>query len=292
MQSAMAISHASASRMKKVPVILLTAGVATHYAWHWGGYPEDYRPFIYRQFVPVAARAISFISGLAPDHAVVVTIILCALGFVFASYYLFSAFYPMDPRANWFVLVMVLTLFVLASYPKHTYDIPTGMFFALALALLQRRHLHLYAGIFPLICLNRETAFLLPILFGVYFYRKLDRRSYWFYMIYQGMVYLTIRVVLAWAFADTPGHPFAFRLVENLERYASGPFTTQIFLLFLVALTFILVTKWRRAPVLMRTGFLVFTPLLVVLYFCFGWSFEVRVFIELIPIIGIISASG
>jgi len=272
-------------------VVLLTAGLATHYAWHWGGYSEDYRPFIYRQFVPLAAQAISFISGLAPDSAVVVTIILCSLGFVFASYYLFGSFFPEDPRANWFVLVMVLTLFVLASYPKHTYDIPTGMFFTLALALIQRRHLQLHAWLFPFICLNRETAILLTLLFALYFYRRLDRRLYWFHLIYQALVYLSIRIALMIAFADTPGHPLVFRLLENLERYTRGPFATQIFLLFLVALTFILATKWQRAPALMQTSFLVFTPLLVALYFCFGWSFEVRVFIELLPVVGVIGSS-
>lgn len=277
--------------MKKLPVILLTAGLATHYAWHWGGYPEDYRPFLYRQFVPLIARAISFVSGLALDNAVVVTIILCAFGFVFASYYLFNSFFPDDPRANWFALVMVLTLFILASYPKHTYDIPTAMFFSLALALLARRQLMPFALVFPLICLNRETAFLLTILFAVYFYRRLDRRSYWLALIYQGTVYLAIRSVLIWAFADAPGRPFVFRPLENWERHINAGFTNQIFLLFLIAVTVILATRWQRAPALMRTAFCVFTPVLAVLYFVFGWSFEVRVFIELLPIVAVIGSS-
>ena len=277
-----------------LPVIPLTIGLSFWYAWEclrMSASIELERPYVYRQFVPLAARLISRLTAITVNQAVIVVIVLCALVFTFAAHDLFRLFYPTDPRASRFALVMIGLLFLLAAFPRHTYDIPTGMFFTLALVLIRREHLKLYALLFPLICLNRETAFLLTLLFAVYFYRTLDRRSYWLYLMYQGIVYIVIRVVLTWAFANMPGHPFSFRLIENLERYASGPFTTQIFLLFLVALTFLLVIKWQRAPALMRTAFLVLTPPLVVLYFCFGWSFEVRVFIELLPVIGIISTA-
>ena len=51
------------------------------------------KPFVYRQFVPLAARLLSSLFGIPIDVSVIVVIILCAAGFAFASHYLHESFY-------------------------------------------------------------------------------------------------------------------------------------------------------------------------------------------------------
>jgi hypothetical protein len=274
--------------------VLAAFALASWYAWQWIGMEalETERPFVYRQFVPLAAGGIRALSGLPINQAVVVVIVVCSVTFVFAARYLYNSFYATGSlHADRFALLMAGLLFLLAAYPKHTYDVPTAMFFTLALALLKKGRFKLYAWLFPLVCLNRETAILLTVLFAVYFYRRLDRRVYWIYMGYQTVVYVLIRLALMWIFAGEPGQPFYFRPMENWKIYTSAIFTTNIFLLFVIAVGYILFLKWRSSPALMRSAFLVFTPLLAVSYLLLGVSFEIRVFIELLPVVGMIAAS-
>lgn len=51
------------------------------------------KPYIYRQFVPLASEAITRLTHMAPDTAVVLVLLLCAVGFAIASYYLFLTFH-------------------------------------------------------------------------------------------------------------------------------------------------------------------------------------------------------
>ena len=190
-----------------------------------------------------------------------------------------------------FVLAIGVMLFLLIMRSKHPYDVPTAMFFTWSLALLQRERFKAYAFLFPFICLNRETAILLPALFGVHFFSRMDRRSYLVLLIYQLAVYAGIRIELMWIFADNPGSEFLFRPRENLQFYADNPVATYLFILFVATVLCLVAARWRQAPPLMRTAFLIWTPVLSVLYLISGVSFEVRVFVELLPVVAIIGSS-
>jgi hypothetical protein len=196
-----------------------------------------------------------------------------------------------DLRAEKFVLAVVVMLFLMIILSQHIYDVPTALFFTLALALLQREKWSAYAWLFPFVCLNRETAILLTLLFGVYFFTRMDRRLYLWHLGYQLVVYLVIRIALMSIFADVPGSPLYFRLAENLQLYANEPVATNMFLLFVVMVLCIVAARWRQAPGLMRTAFLLFAPILTLLYLIAGVSFEVRVFVELLPVVAIIGSS-
>lgn len=50
------------------------------------------RPYVYRQFVPLAARLLSLF-GIPMNVSVIVVIVLCAAGFAFAAHYLYRSFY-------------------------------------------------------------------------------------------------------------------------------------------------------------------------------------------------------
>jgi hypothetical protein len=274
--------------------LAITLPLAIWYVWLWtDSYSlELERPYIYRQFVPLAAGLISRLSGVNIHHSVVTIVFLCSTAYVFSSYELYRSFHRKSSpqEAARFVLGNVAVLFLIIGHPKHTYDVPTALFFTLALGWLQRGRFARYACLYPLICLNRETAFLLTLLFAIYFIRRLDVRTYRLYLMYQVLIYGIIRVLLVYSFADVPGLPFWFRPLENLSLYASAPVKTQLFLLATLLIAWIVSMKWSRAPSLMRVAFAVFTPALVIMYLVAGVTFEIRVFVELLPVIAIIGS--
>lgn len=196
-----------------------------------------------------------------------------------------------DRRADLFVLASVLMLFLLITADKHIYDLPTALLFTLALLLLEREKFGVYALLFPLVCLNRESAILLPLLFGVHFARRLERRRYLVHLAYQLVVYGTIRLALVGIFAAAPGAPFLVRPLENLQLYGQEPLATRLFLLFVATVGFWIAARWQQAPLLMRRAFALWAPVLVGMYLVSGVSFEVRVFVELLPVVAILGSS-
>lgn len=194
-------------------------------------------------------------------------------------------------RADLVVILALAALLLIGIFPQHVYDVPTAMFFTLALLFFQRRQLRTYACLFPLVCLNRETAILLVLLFAVYFASRLPAREYLFFLLFQLVIYAAVFAALRLAFADAPGQALSISLADNLRTYAGSPLSTALLLGLVGAVGALVARKWYRAPALMRTALLVFAPILVVMYLLVGRSFEVRVFIELVPVVAIIATS-
>ena len=196
-----------------------------------------------------------------------------------------------DLRAEMFVIVMMAAAVSLSKFQRKVYDLPTALFFTLTLAFFQRRQLRAYALLFPLATLNRETSILLTLLFAVYFFRRLDRRAYLLHLVYQLVIYGTITIALRVIFADLPGQSVYFQLPTNLQLYRRAPIGATVLFLSMLAILALVWIKWRRAPQLARTAFLVFAPLLTLFFFLVGWGFEVRFFLELLPVVMIVGVS-
>ncbi len=194
-------------------------------------------------------------------------------------------------RAALFSVLVMELLLLIAVFPLHNYDVPTAMFFTLSLGFFQRGRLLAYACLFPFACLNRETTILLTVLFAVYFFRRLDRGAYLRHLLFQFVVYVGIYGWLRWRFAGFPGQAVYFDPLGNLQMYAQSPIATIIFLVVVAVIAWLVVAHWRRAPALMRTAFLVFAPILFVLFFLVGRSFEISFFIELVPVVAVIGTS-
>jgi hypothetical protein len=260
------------------------------YIGPWIGpfFPESERPYVYRQFVPLAVRAIRSVSDSSWVQSVAMVLLLCAVGFAIISYQLYLSFDEHHTRAVRFAVISLFFLLLISAFPKHTYDVPTAMFFALALLLVARRQLLAYMLLFPFMCVNRETSILLTILFAIYFWRKLDRRTYLALLAVQVLIFLAIRLTLTWTFADLPGSDIWIRPGRNWQMYVNDRPATILFLLAAGLLACLVESKWNRAPELARTAFLIFAPLLGALYFLSGVSFEIRVFVELVPVVALL----
>jgi len=164
------------------------------------------------------------------------------------------------------------------------YDLSTAMFFAVSLGLLARGKFGQYYVLFPLACLNRETTFLLAILFTVYYFSRLERRDWVVGIAYQGFVFIGIRLWLMDTFAENAGVPFLFRLQENAADHVKYPWQSLLFFVAVLAVLWMCMRSWHTKPIFLRTAFAIFAPALMVLYLLFGWAFEVRVFAEMYPL--------
>ena len=165
------------------------------------------------------------------------------------------------------------------------YDLSTALFMSFLLDWLARGNLVHYHAMFPLACLNRETAFFLIIIFAVYGLRRLTIASWIQGVGYQAFVFLGIRILPMLYFASSPGEQFLFRPVENLQMYIDAPVQGALYLLGTLFVLWTCLRKWYRLPALLRTAFLIMAPSLAILYLLVGYTFEIRVFAEIYPVI-------
>ncbi len=189
---------------------------------------------------------------------------------------------PSDNSREFALASMATVIFMaLFFFARKSYDMATAAFFALMLALLARRRFLVYALVFPIACLNRETAFLMTLVFIFHLYPEGPAR--WVLgAIYQAVVYVLIRIGVMWMYADNPGVSFLFRPIENLQVFLHSPGSVVHWSLFALA-TWLCLRNWDRKPLVFRQAFIVMAPSLLFLYLVFGWSFEIRVFAEVYP---------
>lgn len=183
------------------------------------------------------------------------------------------------------VAAIAVEVFMIVFYQERkVYDLSTAVFFAYGLGWIARRKYALYFLAFPLACINRETTFLLTIIFAVYGCWRIDWKTWIFGLGYQGVVFGVVRLFLVTHFADLPGGDFLFRPLENLYQFLMVPLLTATHLCVFIAVTWLCLRNWKMKPSLLRTSFLILATSITMLYLVFGWAFEVRVFAEVFPI--------
>ena len=165
------------------------------------------------------------------------------------------------------------------------YDLATALFSTLLLTWLARGRLDLYHIVFPLACLNRETAFLLIFVFAAYGMSRMPRSTWIRSIVYQAAVFVVVRGLLIWIFSGSPGDPFWFRPVDNILMYVRTPIVSLAFFSGTGLVLWACLRGWEQKPELLRTAFLVMAPLLIIMYTMFGYTFEIRVFAEIFPVI-------
>ena len=186
---------------------------------------------------------------------------------------------------DFFLAALAVEMFmILFFWECKVYDLSSAMFTAWLLGWLARGETRLYQAIFPLACVNRETAFILIIVFGVYCLGRILWTSWIVSVGYQVLVFLSTRGLLAWHFADSPGQPFWFRPIENLQMYADAPLQSLVYLAGTAVVLWLCLRGWKEKPLLLRTAFAIMAPALAALYIFFGYTFEIRVFAEIYPI--------
>jgi len=271
-----------------------------YYVWlAWKGfsylnsaaYSFETRPFVYRVLIPFLARALEKITGIHAVYCMVFLVVLSSIGLFYSLKYLYKSFLENEEYARLFSFVgceLTLLLILIGVKP---YDIATAMFFALSFGLLARGKFNLYYLLFVIASINRETTFLLSLFFIVYFFGRIPFGQYCFGVIYQGLAYLIVKIIIMNIYANVPGTPLQWRPLEVITGYVDKPIWFAVFFLifFLVLLVFS-VYQWNDKPMFLRVAFSTIFPVQLILHILLGYSYEIRVFAEIFPIIFMLCA--
>ncbi len=271
-----------------------------YYVWlAWKGfsylnsaaYSFETRPFVYRVLIPFLSRALEKITGFQAVSCMIFLVVLSSIGLFYSLKYLYKSFLENEEYARLFSVVgceLTLLLILIGVKP---YDIATVMFFALSFGLLARRKFNLYYLLFVIASINRETTFLLSLFFIVYFFGKIPFAQYCFGVLYQGLAYLIVKTVIMNIYANVPGTPLQWRPLEVITGYVDKPVWFAVFFLifFLVLLVFS-VYQWNDKPMFLRVAFSTIFPVQLILHIFLGYSYEIRVFAEVFPIIFMLGA--
>ncbi|ADW68229.1 hypothetical protein [Granulicella tundricola] len=190
-------------------------------------------------------------------------------------------------------LIMVATSYcILTTHAfRYVYDLPSLGLFAIGLWLIQRRaHPILFAALFLIATLNRETS-----LFLLYFFVVsncvAEEKFHWPRAFSLRVLATTLPLAAAWiawhlfvtrhfAGLDSESAP---RIQTNLITLAWPMVWPQLFAVLGYTLPILLIVRSRTRPLELRL-WLWITPVWAVFMFFFGVFAEVRLFGELIPI--------
>jgi hypothetical protein len=182
------------------------------------------------------------------------------------------------------VLVFVFIFFLECK----VYDPSTALLFAFGLGLMARGKWDVYFAVFAFACVNRETSFLLAMVFAMY--GLVDKwiggwKAWALAVGYQVFLFAAIRVCLVTIFADNPGVMMLVRPGENVRGFMELPVLCIVHWGSFAALFWMGLRRWAFAPQLVKVALMVMIPTLMVLYVVLGWSYEVRVFAEVFPVV-------
>jgi len=158
----------------------------------------------------------------------------------------------------------------------------TVFLFCLAYYLIATKN-PLYLALFPVIVLHRETAILLVIVFIMFYYCRMEIRSYSIAVIYQATTWLSIRLILMKIFENAPGMDLHIFIHDVTGVYFQTPAMLSALFIFAGAVA-ILYSRWSRLFPFVKAG-LVLVPIQIILHFILGNPFEFRVLVESFPFV-------
>lgn len=231
-------------------------------------------------------------------------LLLFGIGFAFAFWWL--ARLALDAPAPAVDVIPIVVLFALPGlygYGSMLYDLPALCLFTLGLALTAARRFWLYAVVFAVCVLNKETGLLLTLVWAINERRRSTPKQLALGIGLQVGFWLVGRGLLLWFFRNNPGEPIALHLFRNAQVLAVPgnwflfrPVTgwlvlpmgfNVLYVLGFVASLFAL----KRAPQFLKDAYWVVLPVFV-LTWLFGNVDETRVYYELLPIVALVLFGG
>lgn len=281
-----------------------------------------YKPFVYRQLIPAAARAVTAISPqivqdmvneqveqfkVNPDYEVVrvtmpwtyrafpsygkhyqriVTILLiygCLWGYIWALARLSRELFPISPAIACFAPVFGVLLISSFSFPfQYVYDIPVLFLSTVCYLCMVTRQWRWFIAVYILACLNKETAIFITFFFAIWFWGRMEKRRYINLLVAQYVIYALLRIGLLYLYQDNPGQ----YLKNHLFRVLPGDVlvTSQYERLLSMAWIFFLMTyQWAKKPAFLKYSLLLLPPMYVA-YLLYGMPGEYRVFFDVLPL--------
>jgi hypothetical protein len=179
-----------------------------------------------------------------------------------------------------FVLCMTFLVPRYLAY-YYIYDVPAAIFFTLGLYLLRQKRMLPFYALYAVASFNRETFLFIT---GVYVLVnwRLPKRQLFVSVVVQGMIAITVRVILMACYGVLPPHPTF--LVQNSPTIWQ-PNTVAQFMTALGFLWMVPLLGWRliHDPFLRRAYLLL--PVVGVVAFCLANIDEVRAYGEYIGLV-------
>lgn len=251
------------------------------------------RPWVYRQLVSFLARAYMSV-GIKADWALVLIVTLSGIGFYLALRELWFTLYRYDETEEIIPVMAVFVGTLLFGYNRLPYDLTTAFLFTLAFLYIFRADKVKYLVVFTLACLNRETAFLLILFYAVlsliFFigYKQLSYRYTLTMLLLQVYIYTLITYCLHLAFQYNAGSTLWVEPWQNLMRFANNLLLTLLHLSVTGVILWMVFRDWKYKSTYLKLAFWVIAPVMVLMYIVCGQNYEVRVFWEIYPVVGLL----
>jgi hypothetical protein len=220
---------------------------------------------------------------------------ICALALIFFSVFGFILVekqllrdlgYSTQEQSFFSMSLAILTL-PFSMHFAYVYDLPQVFLFSLSTLFLYRGSWPAYLAFLTISLLNKETSAFLIIVFALYYYQRLSRRDFAMLLVLQLGIFAVIRTIITYVFRDNPGVPIYWSMRHHLEQYTNYPSTFIFTLFFLGGILFLMVKDWKEKPVFLQYTSLLFF-LVLILFFFAGMPMEFRVFLDILPVFGIL----
>jgi hypothetical protein len=280
-------------------------------------------PFVQRVLVPLVARLISpaiphaaveFLDGAASAAmgetwntffrdrlggdrfpreviAVLLTMFVALAGFSIAAWR-FALQLGNTPRTSAVVATLLLIACgALTSRFGYVYDYAQAFLFCTALLLMYRQQWFAYLCVCMLGALNKETFLFICPVFAIYFLRRLPLRQFILLSLAQAVVFGVVRLILLTVFRGNDGVLAQWHFLDQVDYIRSmaqhEPLKLIILLTTLATIAALVTYRWREKSPFLKAGMII-VPAFVVMFVLWGYPSEYRVYLEVLPIIGLL----
>ena len=251
------------------------------------------RPYQYRILVPAIARLMQVVTKLEVVSIYFTLTLASTVGVLFGFRSYLRQFIP-EEAANLGTLAIIYPmLWNLAAFCNwrffYPFDVPTILFFVLALTSLAKKRWIAFYVIFILASINRETSFFLSVIYLVTSFSKDRIKSSALHLALQVAIWSGIYFTLRHQFSDNPGNPFDLMWWRNLEMwktFATLQFNEGIFaMLSMCGFIWLLIPlQWNALPQFLKLAMLICIPFWASMFVVANLD-ELRIYCELIPIL-------
>lgn len=204
-------------------------------------------------------------------------------GLIAMMYKLGKHLYPSDNAIRYFAPIFPLLLIPVTNWKVvYVYDVGVLFLSAAAYYCMATKKFQVYLVVFTLACLNKESSIFLLMFFVLWFWRRLDQKTYWGLIVIQIVIYALIRYTLLMAYQKNAGWVFEdyFKDLVHFEIYPRNMYHR---LLSFACMVFLFVHDWQKKP-LFALYILWLWPPMYLAYLLYGFPGEYRVFHDIMPL--------
>jgi hypothetical protein len=193
--------------------------------------------------------------------------------------------YPLQLQLALPVFLTLLTL-PFSVHFAYVYDLPQLFLTSLGCLFLLRKQWIAFLITLAVSTLNKETSLFLTIIFALYYFQRLPIRRFLMLLASQLVIFGVIRTLITHLYLENPGVPFFWSINEHIAQYTKYPVTLIFTILFLGMFLYMILRNWSLKPLFLRYASSVFF-LTLMLFFIGGMPMEFRIFLDTLPIFGI-----